>query len=174
MRGHNYTPDQALELLLRKLRAKDEALAAQIQTAIDAGKDVSESEPVTDRRKKPRRYRRTVAFSVDEALKVAVSALQAYFVEEPLFVDHAIEELTALPVGVPADRWTMVLDDSFQSKSIELERAGSEKEVEIELITETQLRKSGEEIMPLTRTPIAEIEEQRRNIARLSDLFDFS
>ena len=45
-----YTPQQALEILMKKLGARDEALAAQVQAAIDAGKDVSETEPAIARR----------------------------------------------------------------------------------------------------------------------------
>src|SRR5690242_17055824 len=93
MSSHEYSPQQALDVLMRKLQARDETLAAQVQSAIDAGKDVTETERATDRRKKDRVYRKTVPFTHDEALQVALDALQANFVEQPLFVDSAADNL---------------------------------------------------------------------------------
>ena len=72
-----YTPQQALEILMKKLGSRDEALAAQIQAAIDAGKDVSETEPAIDRRKKARVYRKTVPFTHEEALQIALYRLNS-------------------------------------------------------------------------------------------------
>lgn len=74
---NQYTPQQALDLLMEKLAARDETLAAQVQAALDAGKDVSETEPATHRRKKARVYRKTVPFTHKEALQIALDALQA-------------------------------------------------------------------------------------------------
>jgi len=44
MSEHSYTAQEALEVLLAKLRARDESLAAHVQAAIDVGKDVSDTE----------------------------------------------------------------------------------------------------------------------------------
>ena len=76
MSTHEYDAHDALDLLMRKLNERDEQLARQIQSAIDVGKDVEEKERFA-RRKKPRVYRRTVRFSDEEALDVAIAALQA-------------------------------------------------------------------------------------------------
>lgn len=48
MSAHEYTPEQALEVLMKKLGGQDKELTAHVQIAIDAGKDVSETEPATD------------------------------------------------------------------------------------------------------------------------------
>jgi hypothetical protein len=49
-----------------------------------------------------------------------------------------------------------------------------EKTVEIELQTETQISRSGEETMPLKRMPKALIEEQRQHLTRLRELTAFA
>ena len=45
MDEHQYTPVDALELLLKKLHERDESLATEIREAIDEGKDISEPDP---------------------------------------------------------------------------------------------------------------------------------
>ncbi len=174
MPNHRYNAEQALEMLMRKLRARDESLATHIQAAIDAGKDVSETEPSPDRRKKARVYRKTVSFTREEALQVALDALQAYFVEQPLFVDSAAANLAKAAVGVPAERrhtWQAV---SEEPEAVSVEQAGEDKLVEIELQTETQLDKSGEETLPLKRREPAQINAQQRHITELRSLMDFT
>lgn len=174
MGSNGYTPEEALELLMKKVQARDETLAIQIQAAIDSGKDVLETDPAVDRRRKPRQYRRAVPFEVGEALKVAVDALQAYFVEQPMFVDQALENLAATSLGPPTPIPNLEQNYSVGGEAVGLEQDGIEKEVAIELHTETQIRRTGQEIMPLKRTPITQIDEQKRNIAHLRGLLDFS
>jgi hypothetical protein len=76
---HDYSPQRALEVLTMKIKERDQSLSHHVQTAINAGKDVSEREPATDRRP-PRVYRKTVPFTHEEALRVALDALTAYFI----------------------------------------------------------------------------------------------
>ena len=45
MGSNGCTPEEALELLMKKVQARDETLAIQIQAAIDSGKDVLETDP---------------------------------------------------------------------------------------------------------------------------------
>ncbi len=44
MSDHDYTPEQAFETLLRKVGERDGTLAERIRIAIDAGKDISQTE----------------------------------------------------------------------------------------------------------------------------------
>lgn len=174
MPDQQYNAGQALEALLRKLRARDESLASHIQAAINAGKDVTETEPSQSRRKKARVYRKAVPFTREEALQVALDALQAYFVEQPLFVDSAATNMAKAAVGVPGERrrtWGMI---SEEPEAVSVEQVGEEKLVEIELQTETQLDKSGEATMPLKRMQKHQIEAQQRHIAELRGLVDFT
>ena len=112
MAQHEYTPDHALQLLLRKLRQHPD-LYAQVQEAIDAGKenidapsrrllarrDIIRTETEDSglrfqpRRDKPHEYRKLAPFSAEEALDVAARALQAYFLEQALFVNAIIDNL---------------------------------------------------------------------------------
>jgi hypothetical protein len=185
---HEYTPQQALDLLMRKLVAGNRDLATHIQAAIDAGKDISEIERTTDRRKKPRRYRKTVPFSHEEALQVALDALQAYFVEQPLFVSSASEELAKTPLGSvqPGPDGDLFMPPSGISpgpqassppqeepETVIRTQAGEEKRIEIELRTETQITSSTDETLRLIQMPQDAIEAQRENIRHLRELIRF-
>lgn len=173
MPEHQYSPQQALDLLMKKLRARDETLAAQVQAAIDAGKDVSETEPATDGRKKPRYYRKTVPFTHEEALQIALDALQACFVELPLFMTSAVDSLAKAAIGVPTRRMPIFQRSDDEKEPVSLEGEGSEKAVEIELQTETKISRTGEETIPLKRVSMEQIDVQRRHIAQLRGLTHF-
>ena len=174
MSEHSYTAQEALEVLLAKLRARDESLAAHVQAAIDVGKDVSDTEPATDKRKKARVYRKAVAFTHEEALDVALDVLQAYFVEQPLFVDATADMFATAALGVPTlpRRGSQVRND--ERDTVTMEAQGAEKRIEIELQTEIQILKTGDETLPLRRTDRSLIAEQRRNIGELRALTDFA
>src|SRR6267378_472492 len=100
MNGQDYTPEDALNILMAKLRAKDSELAVEIQAAIDQGKDIQQTEPAKGR-KKARSYRKTVPYSRQEALQVAIDALNAYFVEQPLFMNSCHDNMAQAVVGEP-------------------------------------------------------------------------
>jgi hypothetical protein len=169
---HEYESQEALELLMTKLRSRDEELAAEIQAAIDAGKDVAETEPIPGRRKR-HVYRRTIPFSNEEALQVAVTALQAYFVEQPMFVDAAAAEFAQAAIGIPIGRQTFSPITLEKHEAVSLDKQGEEKRIEIEIQTETQIARAGEETLPLVRVPTGTIEEQRQQINRLRELVNF-
>ncbi len=173
MPEHQYNAEQALEMLLGKLRSRSESLAAEIQAAIDVGKDVSETEPSSDRRKKARVYRKTVPFTREEALQVALDALRANFVEQLLFVESAATNLANAAIGVPVRASPTWQSISEERESVSMEQIGEEKQIVIELLTETQLERSGEETMPLKRRQREQIDDQHRNIANLRSLIDF-
>ena len=174
MPRNSYTAQQALDLLMSKLRAQDDLLARSIQAAIDAGKDVSEEEPAADLRRKPRVYRRTVRFSPEEALQVAVDALQAYFVEQPLFIDNASNNFAKAALGRPTHGLNQWVPSGDEREPVILEQQGNEKYLEIELHTETQVTREGDEVFALKRLPRQSIEEQRQQINHLRALTDFS
>lgn len=112
MSEHDYTPEAALELLFRKLAERDTPLAAQIRTAVDQGNDIQETESINgSRRRKFRVYRKTVPYPYEEALQVAINALAAYFVEQPMFVDSCLRNMAPSPLAYPARREKSVLDD---------------------------------------------------------------
>jgi hypothetical protein len=175
MPDHTYTPLQALELLMRKVAARDAALAVHIQEAIDAGKDVPEVEPSLDRRRKPRIYRKKVAYSPEEALGVALDALQAYFVEQPLFIDSAAQNLAKAAIGTPKHPIANWAYSSLASEPEPIELGGIDqtKEILIEIQTETQLSRVEEETFPLKAKSRDEIAAQQRQIAMLHHLITF-
>jgi hypothetical protein len=173
MSAHDYTPQQALEFLMRSLREKDSELAAQIQAVVDVGKDVEETEQSRGRRKRSRSYRRTVPYAYEEALRVAMDALRSYFIEQPLLVDSCLDNMAASVLEAPRSdrhRWQSPRE---RSVSVDPESKGKQKEVEIEVRTETQISQTSRETLEFQRVDLALVEEQRRNLTKLSSLLDF-
>jgi hypothetical protein len=172
---HEYTPQGALELLLRKLADRDPTLAAEIQAAVDQGEDVQETEPRRGRRKE-RRYRKTVPYDYEEALRIAVDGLRAYFVVQPLVVNSFHENMTRAVDGEPR-RFRYRFEEK-QHFGIIPETLGVAKPVQLEIRTETQLHTAAggplKETQSLDPISIAQIQEQRRSLDRLRELFDFS
>lgn len=158
---------------MRKLRNRDAMLADHVQEAIDEGKDVSETEISRDRRQKPRTYRKTVPFTHDEALLVAIQVLEAHFIEVPLFINSAVADFTESALGIPEQK--QAIQASWQDKpEIVIEQAqGEPKDLDVELQPETRL--SGEDRRPLRLQPIAldRINEEKENLRRLLEMVDF-
>lgn len=173
MSTHDYTASQALELLMRKLREADASLADRVQAAIDAGQDVSQTEPSQDRRKKARTYRKQVPFSPEDALQEALNSLQAYFVEQPLFENAALDSFASSALGdsPKVDVFGKPVGDKEEPTIVDA--AGKEKRIEIALLRETRIFRSSEDRLALQRHPKDEIEVQRKNIERLRSLMRF-
>ena len=173
MSMHEYSAEKALDLLMAKLRKKDAPLADHVQSVIDAGMDQSVTEPPSDRRKKPRVYRTTRPFTHQEALNAAVDALQAYFVEQPLFENSLLENVADAAIGVPSDVVFAWEDNKAMRDALTLMEERQPKKVEIELQTETQLSSENRETMIVMPVSTEQIAVQRKNIAVIRKLFDF-
>lgn len=177
MNKHDYTDEQALRLLMDKLTKADVELAKQIQEAVNVGRDVLQTEQSRGRgKKKERTYRRTVPYSMKEALQVALNALRAHFIEQPLFINSCHDNMTQAALGVVDMRspWPA-------SRKVHPEAIGEEKTLEIELHTETQiiateaeLVRQTQEMLQLARIPNNEIKQQLINFDRLQGLVDFT
>ena len=176
MANQMYTPEQALEMLLEKLRVRDQVLANQVQSAIDAGKDVRQTEPSRGKRKM-RAYRKKVPYSNQEALHVVLDALRAYFVEQPLLVESAYRNLAGAAIGFPKKPGSSWMYSSAtiasEPEPVELEGIDLEKNVEIEIQTETQISKSDQEMLSLAPRPHDEVIAQERRIDLLRQLIEF-
>ena len=156
-------------MLLRKVEEKDAALANALRDAIDAGKDVWESEvPATQ--KKRRKYRKTVSFSDEEALRVAISIFEAHFIEQPLFANSAIDGLSDASMDVVASSRQESLE---QSQHESTEGKPLEKRLEVEFQMETQISPADKPPVRLWRTEEETIVQQQANIRRLSKLVSF-
>lgn len=169
---HAYTPKEALDLLLRKLRAADQHLARQIEDAINAGKDVEETDLNSRRRlsrKKPRVYRRTVPFTEEEALRVALVALRAYFVELPSIANAAAASFETAAVG----RRGSTVPWDYREEGTALDMIGVAKVLRIELQPETRISPAERETFSLEPVAEGRIVEQRQNLSKLFELFQF-
>ncbi len=165
MPTHDYTPQEAFALLMRKLNEKSEILAAQVQGVVDTGKDTEETEPFVRGRKKLRHYRKAAPYSYQEALQIAAKALEAHFIEQPRFVNSCHENMAKAAIGEPKD--------DRRSSAVDLHAAGREKAILVELRTETQISESGQDTFEMRRIPTNQIEEQQANLLRLQQIFDF-
>ena len=171
MSDHDYTAEQALDLLLRKLDATSADLGAQVRAAIDTGKDIEEEEPHRSRRKKVRRYRKSVRLSAKEALAAAVDVLQAHLIEQPLFVTSAMDHARAAALAGPQDMYDAM--GAGQVTQLPDSGLGAEKILEVELRAETQLTAGGDETYRLRRPNPSELAEQRENVSRLRNFLTF-
>lgn len=177
MPKHDYSPETALNILLKKIGERDQTLAAHIQTAIDAGKDTAGVEPSSDKRKKPRVYRKKAPYTAEEALILAIEALQAYFIEQPLFAVSANSDFRAAAIGTPkaySSRWARTAA-ALENKSepVDLSGIAEDKQLSIEIQTETQLSKATEEIVSLSAVSLEKIEMQKRHLSALRTLVTF-
>ena len=169
MASHEYSPREALELLLQKVIDVDTELANVLQAAIDAGKDVLESEGQVDL-KKQWRYRKTVRFSDEEALRVAISIFEAHFIEQYLFVNSAVAEFELAGLD---DSASLRKKSLYQPQAESVEGALMQKRLEVELQTETRISRTDKQTVPLTLTDKELIDQQKRNLRRLSELVAF-
>src|SRR5689334_5673757 len=94
MPKHDYTPKEALDLLIRKIEDVSSALAHQIRSAIDAGTDIQATETIENgrRKSKKRYYRKHIAYTDEEALGVALAVLESHLIESRMLVNAAHEE----------------------------------------------------------------------------------
>jgi hypothetical protein len=123
--------------------------------------------------KRPRTYRKAVPLSFEEALQVAVAALQAYFIEQPLFANSCTANMSKAALDALRDPRHATLGNRERADDPTLPSSG-EKAIVIELQSETQISRSEQEQFPFGTVPNAEIEEQSRNVARLKELLDFT
>jgi hypothetical protein len=105
MPQNDYTPKEALDLLIQKIEPVSPDLAKRIQLAIDSGKDVQAEEanlPGAGRRGSRRRfYRKHVAYSDEEALNVALGVLESHLVESRMLVRAAHTEFRHVGLAPP-------------------------------------------------------------------------
>ncbi len=174
MPNHEYTPDEALSVLLRKLTDRDEMLGATIQTAIDAGRDVLETVPMAYGRKKPRSYRKTIPFTHEEALHAAIEVLRAYFIELPLIVNSTIENFKSVALGTATDDLFSESGNAANTPLGPKGQVGIDKDLEIEIQTETQISRVGQETFPLKGSDRQTIDDQSDHLKQLRQLFDFT
>jgi hypothetical protein len=173
MSEYEYTPEQALSLLMKKLTERNKDLASKIQSAIDAGKDISEEESNPDKRKKPRTYRKKVPYTHAEALQIALNALESYFIEQPLFVESMTKNISETVLATPNPLQLDYSEGKDSRDWILSESKGREKTFEIELQTETQISKIGKELITLIPISHDLIVEQQNNFKLLRNLTRF-
>jgi hypothetical protein len=167
---HEYTAEEALDTLLSKLRERDLSLEVAVRSAIDLGKDIAEVQRLG--RKRVRRYRKTVPFTHEEALHVALDVLQAYFVDLPLCINSAIENFKSAAVAASRqDRPAWVQEER---RLVTTEHVGDEKPMEIELQTVTQISRTQQETLPLKTWERQLIDQQLNNLKTTFGFFDFT
>jgi flagellar motor switch protein FliM len=164
---HEYTSQEALDLLLKKLSESDESLLQDIEESINFGKDVQkEDRNFTGR---VRTYRKIEPLSAEEALIVAFKALRAYFLEISLIIESANDNFVDT-VSAPTN--ANIFEDNTALQLFG-NQWGQTKNLELEMTVETQITPSIEEILTLKPENRDLISQQRENLKRLEGLINF-
>lgn len=172
MASPDYTPAQALKLIMTKLEERDGDLANNVRAAIDAGKDIDE-EQISGSNRKTRQYRKSVPFTEMEALRILATVLKAHFIEQPLFLDSLIQDFE--PVVI--EEGNLEERQLLNARRDMTEDAGGKKDIakniKFESQTETQISESNEPVFDVKPISGREIDEQRSNLAEMEKLLDF-
>jgi hypothetical protein len=173
---HEYTPADALEVLLERLNRFAPELEQRIRHAIDSGKDIQEKEPGSGRGKKKRVYRKHVAYSQEEALDIALAVLHAHFVEFPQIVNATVEAFRETRIGPTKKLQSTESDVSEWSYALPVpnELMGADKPTEIEIETETTQVKAQEQTRPVKRYEEPAIADVATQIDALRKLLTFT
>lgn len=164
---HEYTPKQALALLLQKLESGAPLLGARVVAAINQGttRTIEESSQATKRKTKiKRKYEKSDSYSDEEALHVALNVLEAHLVETRLFVIEATRDFAESPMAGPGE------SIATSAGSISMP-SGTRLEVEAE--PEVVQKKESKVNVPLLVEAEAQIGTLRETIDLLRVLFTF-
>jgi len=177
MPNHEYSPADALQLLLDKISKRDPLLVERIKSAIDAGTDIEEHEMTRATGKRRRRvYRKHVAYSGEEALNVAVGVLRAHFLELPQIVNATADAFKSPGVGPglnARELGSSRIRGAITPEPTQL--AGEDKPLAIEVETEAALALTTGNVPPqhLHRYNPVSIEEIARLFESLESLTTF-
>lgn len=171
MAKHEYSPKQALDLLLQLIGEADQNLKIEVQDAINQGKEVSTRE-LLERKKKPKNQRKIISLNEKEALEVAISALGTHFVHSPMLVNAVLSEITNCLLGSEQQIGKDLIDFDETEFVVQAE-PGKSEQVEIELVTETQIIPTSESTITLARTSDEEIDAQQVALSRVREMTNF-
>ena len=146
---NDYTPKDALKILLTKLEAASPILFQRITEAINAGKDEFIEEPLEfgERpKRKLRYYRKHMPYTDAEALKVSLDVLEAHLIETRKFLRAAQDEFTKaetrgneeagewrrLPIGQPPRKEPILKAGEFKPMVIEAEAESVKEKKKLE------------------------------------------
>jgi hypothetical protein len=108
MPDQEYTAKEALDLLVRNIEKGSPALAEQIRSAINAGKDIQVEEPIIlamgrkqKKKVKNRYYRKHIAYTDEEALSVTMTVLESRLIESRMLVNAAHEQFKQVGLASP-------------------------------------------------------------------------
>jgi hypothetical protein len=119
---HDYSPKEALDLVLNNIQTKSPQLYERMKLAIDAGKDVEIEEPqYGSGKKKPHIYRKNVPYSDEEALRIALTVLESHLIDSRKIVGATIAEFTGVAIAPakPAGKSGADSEDIFQERTFD-------------------------------------------------------
>jgi len=111
-----------------------------------------------------------VRYTRQEAMRVAIAVLEDYFVELPLFFNSVNSNFEAAAVGVSDSVQSAFIEQGSESEGVKITGHGSEKSVEIEIQTETQIVQTDQQPFLIGRVPEQLIDGQKSNFERLIEL----
>lgn len=98
-----YGYEEAIKVILDRLRERDPDLATLVQSAVDEGKFVDVSGDFKGKKGQPTHaYRKLTKLTDREALEKVLSVMESYFVELPMCVNAAADDLEKLEISALA------------------------------------------------------------------------
>jgi hypothetical protein len=173
---NDYTPRQALTLLLRNIEMSSPQLHQRIMSVIDAGKDVEVAETTrtqTKGKKKARSYRKNVPFDDAEAIGVALLVLESHLIESRRIV-KAVMTGFANAANAPAKQRNATDADNRDLMVGPVSELDLVKKVVIEAEPETVQQKQALPDLPLEDAVSTELDGLEDIFDRLRVLLDFT
>jgi len=172
MNEKHYSLTEALELLIKKVTDFDQDLGKTLEVAITGGKDVLESEPPQDRRRKSQKYRKATPYSEEEAIGVALNVLKSAFIELPTIINETLKSFEeAEIVSTPAIRIRKrhILEEEKDTKK-EPPKYSFQSPLAVDMTVETQLDSEQEDYAEIPWTDINGLNEVSTLIKELEYL----
>jgi hypothetical protein len=176
--NHEYTAQEALFLLLEKLRSMNPDLAERAQNAIDAGVDeVVEQEILTERgtgrKTSKRKYRKYRPLNDAESINAILEVLHAHLIVHRKVVNSVLNEFSHVAIGT-VKRPSIYEAGAKEEVEVIPDTVGKEKSIEIELMPESARRDhDNAEPFLLRSTDEAKISELENLIAAVKKLTQF-
>lgn len=171
----DYSAREALGILVEKITQRSPELARLVQAAVNEGKFIEERELLKgNKARKTHTYRKLTKLSDKEALEKAIAVLESYFIELPLCVASLTGDLANAVLVEPEHITTRLplFENATNAPVDEREtRHSTAVTIFIDMGHEAIISpRSEEKLLELHSAEIAQIEQQKQNIAKVRSM----
>ena len=172
MPRHVYSPKEALDLILERVKEKSQDLYDRIHTAINERKEILVEDNHSfcgQRPKKPRFFREFEPYTQDEKLSIALKVLEAHFLETQLSARAAHSEFKKAAI---AEQKSEEHEDEVH-KAKDIADSDKRKKIYIEVENEITREKIDCPYFQLKPPEEQQIDSLKEILHQLSKLIDF-